>query len=165
MTLPAAIAVYWPGITIDIKAVRDRCLSCQNTTPTQSKLPPVTPIVPDYPFQHICLDYMSMDGHNYGVFVDRYTNWVGVYCGAAATDVVRYLTQLCEHYSSVKYLTCTTDGGAQYTAEVVEKLMKDYGIQHRLCYIADSHVNTRVKLGVKVHDKRLQNNWWETGLS
>merc|ERR1711954_71549 len=147
MTLRAATAVYWPGITVDIKTVRDRCLSCQNTTPTQSKLPPVTPIVPDYPFQHICLDYMSMDGHNYGVFVDRYTNWVGVYSGAAATDVVTCLTQLCEHYGNPE--TCTTDGGVQYTAEVVQKFMKDYGIQHRLCSVANPHANTRAELGVK----------------
>ena len=147
MTLRAATAVYWPGITSDIQTVRDRCLSCQNTTPTQSKLPPVTPIVPEYPFQHICLDYMTMDGHNYGVFVDRYSNWVGVYSGPAATDVVTCLAQLCENYGIP--VTCTTDGGPQYTAEVVQKFMKDYGIQHRLCSVANAHANTRAELGVK----------------
>ena len=33
----------------------------------QAKLPPV---VPNYPFGHICVDYMSLNGCQYRVFVD-----------------------------------------------------------------------------------------------
>ena len=147
MTLRAGVSVYWPGITSDIQAVRDRCMSCNRTAPTQAKLPPVTPIVPQYPFEHICMDYMTLDGHNYGVFVDRFTNWAGVYFGTSATDVVTVLSKLCEDYGIP--VTCTTDGGPQYTAEVVRKFMKDYGIEHRLCSVANAHANTRAELAVK----------------
>ena len=147
MTLRAGVSVYWPGITSDIQAVRDRCMSCNRTAPTQAKLPPVTPIVPQYPFEHICMDYMTLDGHNYGVFVDRFTNWAGVYFGNSTADVVTVLSKLCEDYGIP--VTCTTDGGTQYTAEVVRKFMKDYGIEHRLCSVANAHANTRAELAVK----------------
>ena len=88
MMLRAGISVYWPRITADIQTVRDRCMSCNRTAPTQPKLPPVTPVVPQYPFEHVCMDYMTLDGHSYGIFVDRFTNWPGVYHGSAAPDVV-----------------------------------------------------------------------------
>ena len=77
MMLRAGTVVYWLGITPTIQAVRDNCLSCQKTAPTQPKLPPVTPVVPQYLFEHICMDYMSIDGHNYGVFVDRFKTGQG----------------------------------------------------------------------------------------
>ena len=147
MTLRAGTSVYWPGITADIWIARDRCMSCHRTAPTQSRLPPVTPVVPQYPFEHICMDYMTLDGQNYGVFVDRFTNWPGVYHGSAAADVVKVLARLSEDYGVP--VTCTTDGGPQYTAEVVRKFMEDYGIHHRLCSVANPHANTRAELAVK----------------
>ena len=50
-----------------------------------------------------------MDGHNYGVFVDRYTNWAGMFTGAYAADVETVMARLCEDYGVP--VTCTTDGG------------------------------------------------------
>ena len=147
MTLRAGTAVFWPGITPAIQAVRDTCWFCQRTAPTQPKLPPVTPVEPQYPFEHICMDYMSVDGKNYGVFVDRYTNLAGVYTGAYAADVETVMARLCEDYGVP--VTCTTDGGPQYTAALVKRFMADYGIYHRLCSVANPHANTRAELAVK----------------
>jgi hypothetical protein len=59
------------------------------------------------PFEHVCLDYMSLNGASYGVFVDRYTGWPGVYRGDAAKDVVTFLARLCEDYKVP--VTCSTD--------------------------------------------------------
>ena len=73
MGLRAEDAVYWPGLWADIKRVRARCSTCAQIAPSQAKLPPVEPLVPNYPFEHVCVDYMSLNGWNYGVFVDRYT--------------------------------------------------------------------------------------------
>ena len=109
MNLRAEQSVFWPGITKDISTVRERCYTCHKNAPSQAKLPPVDPIVPQYPFEHICMDYMSLHGHNYGVFVDRYTGWPGVYTGSAASDVVSVLSHICEDYGVPR--TCTTDDG------------------------------------------------------
>ena len=76
MTLRAGVSVYWPKITRDIQTVRDQCMTCNKIAPTQPKLPPVTPVVPEYPFQHICMDYMTLDGVNYGIYVDRLCDYV-----------------------------------------------------------------------------------------
>ena len=106
MMLRAGISVYWPIITADIQTVRDRCMLCNKTAPTLPKLPPVTPVVPQYPFEHVCMDYMTLDGYNYGIYVDRFTNWPGVYMGSDAADVVTVLAKLCQDYGVP--VMCTT---------------------------------------------------------
>ena len=47
---------------------------------------------------------MSLNGHQVGVFVDRYTGWPGVFC-----DVTKFLARLCEDYGVP--VSCTLDGG------------------------------------------------------
>ena len=51
----------------------------------QAKLPPV---VPNYPFGHICVDYMSLNGCQFRVFV--------VIMGTTGFDVTKFLAKLCE---------------------------------------------------------------------
>ena len=81
--LRAEQAVYCPGFWSDIEETRSRCSTCQKIAPSQAKLPPVEPVVPNYLFEHVCVDYISLNGHQFGVFVDRYTTgWPGVLVGA-----------------------------------------------------------------------------------
>jgi hypothetical protein len=72
--------------------------TCQKIAPSQAKLPPVEPLIPNYPFEHVCVDYMSLNGHHFGVYMDRYTGWPGVYKGATGFDVTKFLARLCEDY-------------------------------------------------------------------
>ena len=66
--------------------------------------------MPNCPFKHVCVDYMELNGRNYGVFVERYTGWPGVFTGGTKFDVTRFLTRLCKDY--VVLVSCTSDGGA-----------------------------------------------------
>ena len=69
MGLRAAQIVYWPGMWNDIQNVRDKCETFHKIAPSQSNLPPVEPLVPDYSFQHVAIDCMNIESENYGVFV------------------------------------------------------------------------------------------------
>jgi hypothetical protein len=69
MQLRAERSVFWPGITRDIRLIRDNCSTCCKTAPSNSRLEPVSPVVPEYPFQHVVMDYMEMDGTVYGVLL------------------------------------------------------------------------------------------------
>ena len=70
-----------------------------------------------------------------------------MYIGSDAADVVTVLAKLCQDYGVP--VTCTTDGGPQYTAEVLRKFMDYYGIHHRLCSVANPHANARAEVAVK----------------
>ena len=45
--------------------------------------------------------------------------------------------------------TLTTDGGKCYTSAKVQQMLKDYGIKHRLCSVANPHANSGAEITVK----------------
>ena len=59
MTARAEASLFWPGITKDIAATRDKCAVCNGNTPSQPAMPSITPLEPLYPFQHICADFST----------------------------------------------------------------------------------------------------------
>ena len=74
MRLRAERSVFWPNMSQDIEATRQRCSTCNRHAPSQAAMPPIAPIVPEYPFQHVAADYFSYMGCTYGVVVDRFSN-------------------------------------------------------------------------------------------
>ena len=97
---------------------------------------------------------MTIEGENYGVFVDRYSGWPGMICGTQAKDVVSFLASLCQSYGCPE--TITTDGASNLTAKVVEDMLKVYGIKHRISSVANPHANSRAELGVKTIKRMLR---------
>ena len=85
--------------------------------------------------------------------MDRYTGWPGVFVGATGFDVTKSLARLCENYSVP--VSCTLDGGPNLTTKVVEDMMRDYGIHHRISSVANPHANARAELGVKTVKRML----------
>ena len=71
----AKAAVYWPGITNDIKMATSNCSSCNKTAPSQPKMPPVEPWIPTSPFEAIACDYFHFKGRYYFVVADRLSGW------------------------------------------------------------------------------------------
>ena len=140
---------------------RAGCSTCQKITPSQAKLPPVEPLVPNYPFEHVCIDYMQLNGHSFGVVVDRYSGWPGVFEGTKSYDVTKFLRQLCETYGCP--VTCTSDGGPNLTSQVVEQMLENYGIHHRISSVANPHANARAELGVKMVKRMLRDNVSQNG--
>ena len=76
--------------------------------------PPVDPIVPDYLFQHVVMDHFVLNNTSYGVFCDRFSNWLGVYIGNSLMDVCKVVARLSEDYRTLEWIT--TDGGTNYTS-------------------------------------------------
>ena len=102
------------------------------------------------------MDYFHLNGKNHGVFVDRYTNWPGVYQGASSWDVCATLAMISEDYGIPE--TCSRDGGSNYTSHKVQQFMKDNGIQHRISSVAYPHSNCRAELGVKTMKRLIRDN-------
>jgi hypothetical protein len=81
MRLRAERNLFWPNMARDIASKHMSCISCDETAPSQSPEPPMTPITPEYPFQHICSDFFSLKGHNFCLVVDRFSNWLQIFTG------------------------------------------------------------------------------------
>ena len=85
---------------------------CHKVAPSQAKLPQIEPVVPDYPFQHICMDYFQLNGKSYGIVVDRFSNWPMLYAGDTMDDVCNVLTLASRDYGIPD--TISTDGAQCY---------------------------------------------------
>ena len=79
MELRASRCFFWPGMSDDIKNIRNNCLSCNESQPSNLNLLPVAIEEPSYPFQDICIDYCSYAEVCYGVMVNRYSMWPAVW--------------------------------------------------------------------------------------
>ena len=75
MVLRTHESVWWPSITKDLADIRASCLTCTRNAPSQLPMPPVDLPQPEYPFQLVSCDYFHLQGHQYLVLVDRYSNW------------------------------------------------------------------------------------------
>ena len=162
MNLRANAAMYWPGMYSDIVAKRNNCSTCHKIAPSNPDMPPVTPDIPCYPFQHVCSDYFQLHGHSFCVVVDRYTGWFNIHQGVGGarwlTDIFHKLFQdvgICE--------TVTTDGGTTYTSKLFQECLGKYGVKHRVSSVGFPHGNCRAEVAVKTAKRLLRTHVPPTG--
>ena len=67
------------------------------------------------------MDHFQLNNKSYGVFVDRFSNWPGVYIGDSGTEVSKVIVRICEDYGIPESIT--TDGGTCYTSAKVQEVM------------------------------------------
>jgi hypothetical protein len=161
MGLSAEQYVYWPGFWSDIEGTRSKCPNCQKIAPSQAKLPTVEPLVPNYPFKHICVDYMSLNGCQFGVFMDWYTGWPLVIMGTAGFDLTKFLAKLCVDYrcrSAAPQLGAEPhcQGGGGHDGGLC--------IHHRIKSVANTCTNARAELGDKTVKRMVMDIVSATGI-
>ena len=116
MTAHANSSIYWPGITPNIKAMRERCPTCNSNAPSQPPMPSITPIQSEYPFQHICADFFHHEGSTYLVLVDRYSGWPVV--SPASNGAKGLAATLIDTFSTFGIpTTLTSDGGPEFSSQ------------------------------------------------
>ena len=120
MNLRSQTSVWWPNISKDMERARASCLTCLKNAPTQSPLPPVSPPLPEHPFQLISADYFQYEGTTYLVLVDRYSNWPTVKrCKTeSAEELVEALPEHFCNFGVPKELT--SDGGMAFVSLYTE---------------------------------------------
>ena len=157
MTSRAESSVFWPGITRDIKNIRDNCNQCHRNAPSNPGAPPTPPTLPVYPFQCICADYFTYKGVSYLVIVDRYSGWPIIEkAGNGAAGLVDKLRATFNTFGIPEELA--SDGGPEFTASATGTYLREIGTHHRLSSVAFAHSNCRAELGVKTVKRLLTDN-------
>jgi hypothetical protein len=147
MRLRAERNLFWPNMAKYIASKRMSCISCDETAPSQSPEPPMSPITPEYPFQHICSDFFSLQGHNFSLVVDRFRNWLQVFTGKGGVHNLISLLGQCFHSFGIPE-TLTSDGGPEYTAGNTQEFLRKLGVHHRLTSLGFPHANQKAERSV-----------------
>ncbi len=71
----ACETVFWPGLTSEIKDLVSTCDTCNSITSKQSKEPLIPHEIPDKAWEKIATDFMTVDGQDYLVTVDRFSDY------------------------------------------------------------------------------------------
>ena len=129
MTERAKATVYWPGITSDIRRVRQSCNSCNRNMPSQAKTPPAEPRIPTSPFEAIAADYFDYMGSHYFVSADRLSGWVEmqkIKVGtneAGATGLCTALRRMMVTFGVPEEIS--SDGGPEFIAGKLRRSSSD----------------------------------------
>ena len=158
----AKAGIYWPGITSDIKSVRDNCNSCNRNMPSQARMPPVEPIIPTTPFEAIACDFFHYIGKYYFVAADRLSGWVEtqqVRVGtkeAGAQGLCTALRRLMVTFGVP--VEISSDGGPEFIANETKAFFQRWGIRHRLSSVSFPSSNGRAELAVKTAKRLIMDN-------
>ena len=162
MLARAAVSVYWPGITADIRSMRDRCGPCNRNAPSQPCAPPEDIHPPEYPFQQVCADFFTYMGQTYLVVVDRYSGWPVVErASGGSKGLIACLRRTFSTFGIADELT--SDGGPEFTAQETEAFLEAWGVRHRLSSVAYPHANCRAEVGVKTIKRLIVGNTGNSG--
>ena len=131
MTARAETSLFWPGITRDIADTRNRCAICNGNAPSQPAMPSITPVEPEYPFQHLCADFFHHEGVTYLVLVDRFSNWPIV--SPSKDGASGLLQSLRDTFATFGIPdTLTSDGGPEFSSHATREFLKTWGVHHRI---------------------------------
>ena len=74
----AASAIWWPGISRDIKRFIDSCDTCPRNRPTQREQPRRPVELPGRPWENVPMDIFHCKRNYYLVITDYYSRWIEI---------------------------------------------------------------------------------------
>ena len=164
MRARASNCVYWPGINASISQMRSNCSFCNSIAPSQPRQPLQPLPMSTYPFEHICADAFTMQGHHYLVIVDKYSGWLLVFHfrnAVLSKNIVDSLRQVfCTYGTPTKLYS---DGGLPFSSFETSEFLRRWGVEHAISSAHYPQSNGRAELAVKTAKRILHENVASTG--
>ena len=163
----ARAIVFWPGISKDIREVRESCTYCNRNAPSQAATPPIPSNPPATPFESIFADFFDYKGHHYLVAGDRLSGWVEVIGSTFGTNaagsagLVAYLRRFFATFGVPDELC--SDGGSEFTAGNTASFLTQWSVRHCISSANFPQSNGRAEVAVKKVKRLLQSNTGPTG--
>ena len=163
----ARAIVYWSGMSMDIRNIRDRCADCNRNAPRQAATRPLPTTPPSTPFEAVFADFFAYGGRHYLVIGNRLSGWVEVFGASAGTTLtgaaglIRHLRSSFATFGVPEELS--SDGGPEFTAGCTEAFLRLWGVRHRVSSAHFPHSNGRAEVAVKSAKRLLMSNTSPTG--
>ena len=141
--------IYWPGMNAEIKEHISTCAVCNAYPASQQKETLMTHDLPDRPWEKVGVDIMQLQGRDYLVTVDYYSNFweVDHLTTTKSNTVIKKLKAHFSRYGSPSVLI--SDNAAQFVCEELSKFTQSWDIEHRTSSPTHAKSNGMAESAVK----------------
>ena len=151
-------AVFWPGISNDIRSTVEACQACQTMLPSQRKEPMEWDTEPTRIYEEVAVDFFEANGKHFMAMIDRFSGYPTLAWFPKAPTADMAIERLMELFST---FGCPrrifSDGGPQFTAHNMQDFLKRWGVSMRVSTpgyaqsngLAESAVKTLKHLVIK----------------
>ena len=122
-----------PGMRHELQECYINCEQCSRYSARNSKETLITRPVPEYPFQRIGLDTMTLDGRKYLVCVDYFSNYTLVdrLQGTSSCCTIKLIKKHFMRYGIPEEVV--SDGGPEFDNKMMRELTHKYGFRWNPC--------------------------------
>ena len=158
----ARSAIFWPGITNDIKELISTCPICVTHQPSQCKEPLLSHDIPTRPWQKVGTDLFTWNNRQFLVTVDYYSRYFEI-DELSSTTSNAIIKRLCHHFARHGIpQTLISDNGPQYVSDEFHQFTKSWDFEHKTSSPMHSQSNGLAEKTVQTA-KRLLAKAKETG--
>ena len=126
---------YWPGMATDItNYIQKRCRCIANKKPNVKERAPLVPMIAQYPFEMVAIDYMKLDkckgGFEYAMVVtDHFTRFCQIYATKSKSSKAAADKLFNQYIMQFGWPTkIHSDRGGEFTSKMFEELHRLTGI-------------------------------------
>ena len=123
----ATSALWWPGMTSQLRDKVEACMTCREVRPAQRKEPLKPSALPMRPWQTIATDLFELGNKHYIVVVDKYSRWIEIRQLHSTTtrSVISKLKDIFSIHGIPE--SVESDNGPQYTSHEYRQFAANYG--------------------------------------
>ena len=141
--------IFWPGMSGEIKQLIESCETCRQyeTNPQKETLIPHE--VPSRPWEKVGTDLFKLDGKDYLVTFNYYSNFIEV-DGLQDTRSGAVILKLKSHFARYGCPNqVVSDNGPKYSSEKFAQCAEEWEFEHLLCSPGNSKANSKAECTVK----------------
>ena len=153
--------VYWPGMATEIRQLCESCHVCRTFDSAKPK-PLLYPTdIPERPWQKVNIDLFELNGRNYLITVDSYSNFFEFdYLPSTETKVI--LSKLRQHFSRYGLPDeIRSDNGRNLVSQEFENFCRKKNIKHTTSSPYHPQSNGKAESAVKTAKKILKKALFE----
>ncbi|XP_064629246.1 uncharacterized protein K02A2.6-like [Lineus longissimus] len=149
-------ALYWPGMTVEIKRKVSQCAVCREFETKQQKETLVNHEIPERPWQNIGTDLFDFEGKKFLITVDYLSNFweIDRMKDTKAEAVILKLKNHFARYGSPEKVI--SDGGPPYDSHEFRRFAKDWDFKHDITDPYHPQSNGKIESAVKSAKKILR---------
>ena len=143
--------VYWPNMNSDLKDYISKCDLCNTYQSGQQKEPMICHEIPEYPWQKVGVDILTLDSKDYLCTVDYFSDYFELAPLSHSKSAKTIIKHLKHHFSTHGIpVTVQSDNGPPFNSEEFCTFAEEYGFELVTSSPEYAQSNGKVESAVKL---------------